>query len=428
MGRVNRQNEMFMEGLGHEEALVRNACLDYQSDLPGNGPAVTRKALEAIDRYGRAAFQYPHQLKTFPIDARTASWVRRHVDSYDWETEWNAVYHYLSWLTRGPDLPGLVDWLKKDCAGRPRRETPRLRLSGLLRAARTRHAIEQMDLEAAFKRLHACFEKLEDADSYRQELWEEVEWLCQRMLALEGPAALRPLVEEWLDFDADGACLPNDLPTYMGVYLAGYCGMTDYLPQILSLFALDEEGLNEYIQQALTEMGTPAVLREIRLTFPGLSWVGQLYTSSVYERHPYPEFIGFFQDQLADPDPDEPVQLSFAMALAVCGTTESLAAAQAFYDTAPEHPEMEHIGQMLYTQYRLRGIDHPELSSMRDRLLEFERRIALVNEKLSTGHLDGEKPIPFPGNAGYPGAVEPGRNDPCPCGSGKKYKKCCLKK
>ncbi len=24
--------------------------------------------------------------------------------------------------------------------------------------------------------------------------------------------------------------------------------------------------------------------------------------------------------------------------------------------------------------------------------------------------------------------AEPGRNDPCPCGSGKKYKQCCLKK
>ena len=23
---------------------------------------------------------------------------------------------------------------------------------------------------------------------------------------------------------------------------------------------------------------------------------------------------------------------------------------------------------------------------------------------------------------------EPGRNDPCPCGSGKKYKKCCINK
>ena len=25
------------------------------------------------------------------------------------------------------------------------------------------------------------------------------------------------------------------------------------------------------------------------------------------------------------------------------------------------------------------------------------------------------------------GEAEPGRNDPCPCGSGKKYKKCCGK-
>jgi len=23
------------------------------------------------------------------------------------------------------------------------------------------------------------------------------------------------------------------------------------------------------------------------------------------------------------------------------------------------------------------------------------------------------------------GSASPGRNDPCPCGSGKKYKKCC---
>ena len=26
------------------------------------------------------------------------------------------------------------------------------------------------------------------------------------------------------------------------------------------------------------------------------------------------------------------------------------------------------------------------------------------------------------------GSGQPGRNDPCPCGSGKKYKKCCGKK
>jgi hypothetical protein len=33
-------------------------------------------------------------------------------------------------------------------------------------------------------------------------------------------------------------------------------------------------------------------------------------------------------------------------------------------------------------------------------------------------------PVPAPANVG----PKPGRNDPCPCGSGLKYKKCCLKK
>ena len=28
--------------------------------------------------------------------------------------------------------------------------------------------------------------------------------------------------------------------------------------------------------------------------------------------------------------------------------------------------------------------------------------------------------------ASQPDEKEPGRNDPCPCGSGKKYKKCCM--
>ncbi len=33
--------------------------------------------------------------------------------------------------------------------------------------------------------------------------------------------------------------------------------------------------------------------------------------------------------------------------------------------------------------------------------------------------------VPAPAPAAAPSAPRPGRNDPCPCGSGKKYKKCC---
>jgi preprotein translocase subunit SecA len=31
-----------------------------------------------------------------------------------------------------------------------------------------------------------------------------------------------------------------------------------------------------------------------------------------------------------------------------------------------------------------------------------------------------------PGDQDLPRRLKAGRNDPCPCGSGKKYKKCCL--
>ncbi len=41
---------------------------------------------------------------------------------------------------------------------------------------------------------------------------------------------------------------------------------------------------------------------------------------------------------------------------------------------------------------------------------------------------EDEAPLPPPVEPIKKGGDEPGRNDPCPCGSGKKYKQCCLKK
>jgi preprotein translocase subunit SecA len=37
---------------------------------------------------------------------------------------------------------------------------------------------------------------------------------------------------------------------------------------------------------------------------------------------------------------------------------------------------------------------------------------------------DDDEPLPEPVEP-ISGQDQPGRNDPCPCGSGKKYKKCC---
>lgn len=41
---------------------------------------------------------------------------------------------------------------------------------------------------------------------------------------------------------------------------------------------------------------------------------------------------------------------------------------------------------------------------------------------------EDEAPLPKPVEPIHRADKELGRNDPCPCGSGKKYKACCMKK
>ncbi len=57
------------------------------------------------------------------------------------------------------------------------------------------------------------------------------------------------------------------------------------------------------------------------------------------------------------------------------------------------------------------------------------RDLQATQEAVSMDDGGEDSPMPETRRAGtYVAAAEPGRNDPCPCGSGKKYKKCCMLK
>ena len=58
-----------------------------------------------------------------------------------------------------------------------------------------------------------------------------------------------------------------------------------------------------------------------------------------------------------------------------------------------------------------------------DEILEIESAIELIENPEEHNKIF-EEPIRFPLNK----KIKVGRNEPCPCGSGKKYKKCCLNK
>ena len=58
----------------------------------------------------------------------------------------------------------------------------------------------------------------------------------------------------------------------------------------------------------------------------------------------------------------------------------------------------------------------------------FQRQQDQRKDRLKNLPGEDEEPLPPPVEPIHKDKAEPGRNDPCPCGSGKKYKQCCINK
>jgi hypothetical protein len=76
------------------------------------------------------------------------------------------------------------------------------------------------------------------------------------------------------------------------------------------------------------------------------------------------------------------------------------------------------------------GLVPEHLATMRPfaAFLSPERQAMLESIRLSHGESDAplDAPVEAP-TLSARSPHKPGRNDPCPCGSGKKYKKCCMR-
>lgn len=88
------------------------------------------------------------------------------------------------------------------------------------------------------------------------------------------------------------------------------------------------------------------------------------------------------------------------------------------------------LEKALYSNCVINGADHPKLNEWKQLITSNEMRIydgkstRLTRSYKSNGQPSGVSPAGSPQKK----QTNAGRNDPCPCGSGKKYKKCCLGK
>jgi uncharacterized protein YecA (UPF0149 family) len=253
--------------------------------------------------------------------------------------------------------------------------------------------------------------------------------------------------------------------------LARYEPAVDPLVQKLSF---DDDVLRDEVNRVLARIGTPDVIDRIIAFYPGKPWDVRLFASGSLGNIKRPESVSALVKlvdlELAlESDPshgDEDSLVDHLLTdLTRLGSLAGLYESERLIAAFPNHPEALDLCQCLLATAVMTDVVLPEEKAWRSRIKSREARRAAGMRNVEAMSRDirerwRKTGIPFPErpqsrqeaaassvaravapvpvapvSQAYAERLEPirntapkiGRNDPCPCGSRKKYKKCCGK-
>jgi hypothetical protein len=194
------------------------------------------------------------------------------------------------------------------------------------------------------------------------------------------------------------------------VYSAGELREESVVPQLVKLFKDEDESdlLFEEVANALVKIGTEQVVREVeKVALHGNTY---FYTLDVLGRIKTKEAENTLL-RLFDQTKDITAKTLISDYLCQQLSTDAIPKIEAFIEEGYD-AGMLCLEESLYVNCIMNGIDHPKLPQWRSFIEDVEHQSMK------------EQPLLVPQPVQNRDKV--GRNDPCPCGSGKKYKKCCL--
>ena len=400
-------SERVREGLLHPDGDVRRTALHYFADAFWPDPAVMTTVIEAVRRYGRKdAFGYGFGAVHLAQTPETIRWA---VDELRAEHETGDRF-YESGVARllveaDPDLLApvageilAVPGLKSELAERVTRRVAYRSRSG-------------------------------------DELWAELDALCRDNAALEngwefpwdhgydlvealGRQGDRhaPRLMELLAVEAPEGDIAAFWREALGTRLAGELRHEPAIPLLIAKFEPDADILNEEAQRSLIRIGTDAAVAATLAAYRE-GWENRIFLGNVFGdvRSGAAVEAGL---AAAVGEEDEGNKSFLVAGLVTQLSTEANDFARDYLQAGGDHFE---VLSVLVPACALTGQDYPELTAWRKALAPppparrsfvspepppLERRLAPITRD----------------------DTRVGRNDPCPCGSGKKYKKCCLPK
>jgi HEAT repeat protein len=432
--------------LQHDNPVVRNHASNYLAKAHDPSPATAEDLWRSIDRFGveRSAALLA-DLVDFPQTDRSCT---RALDVLRAGAGDDADYHLqqaLSWV----DWPLLL-------ARRDELLADEKLLAHVRDHLRQRLELSERPLDELWD---ALVRHSQDVDGRH---WGEFdsrvsERLVEAVVRRGEPASVRAL-----DRLLNG---PRD--DYMEIFCVQVLGEACYAPAtealVERLLIPDADLLNEEAAAALGRVGTVDVVERLEAAYPSQEWGVRLFVAGPLGRIKRPDSERALL-RLLGAEPEVDLRTQLASQLSDLCTTEGLDVIRRMVIEDDYDPQVADLEELVVTVATMTGFEFPEAREFRERAdlrrREREKRIARMRDgddivrEIRERWRRGEPPwpatdepddyddppgagdddwdegpyLPPPAGATYRRAApKVGRNDPCPCGSGKKYKKCCLR-
>jgi len=403
----------------HPDKEVRFFVAEYFAESWSQDKDLVPLLLEGAAKYGDAATPF-YRASHFPLTHAACQGV---VDCLARATDRGTIFHLNTILAHAP-----VKWLGKYIEAAT--ATARLQMETQQRAARRQQLAEKPgdELWAELKDFAAASQ---DKQSVSDIDYRYVEDLVEALGRHDVPSgdeicellAFPELEDGWLDI--------------LLVELAGARQLAAAVPPLVEKFLIDADYLLDRTSVALARIGDPAAARLIREAFPAQDWSYRLYTSGFFGRL---KCLDSEDAVLALLPGEQDATVRTNLCFSLCklfsrrGVDVVIREIEEGYDES-----LVCLEEQLLVLNEVLGLALPQADAWRRQRAEAERlregraaelkrlgeAIKAARERPKRRRVSEARTDPDVVQPGPARSQHVGRNDPCPCGSGRKYKKCC---
>ncbi|MEX0937947.1 MAG: SEC-C metal-binding domain-containing protein [Pirellulales bacterium] len=422
-------DQQIKEAIAHLDQDVRDAGLFYFADSYSDDTSIMHWAIQAIEKYGwEEAFTIYPYLDTIALDDETLAWVLQKL-AVDDVPQSERSREFLEWLS---DL--LADADLDLLARHEEKLRGNLRIESEVREGiAERSQLRTLDAAELWSQLEGFCRKADESPDDEDISMEHGYRLAEAIVASSDPQPDR-ILQILRESPADDETSWREIAA---VRMAGDLRLEDAIESLVARLHRQSDWVNEESVRALIKIGGDQVLDAIASEFVRSDWGFRVYASVILERI-HSERSAQIIREFIDSEEDPEIRAYLGQALLGQFTTDAIEPARQIVLSSPPSRDIAELKQTLLTLATLTGEAIPEADQWR----EEARRDEEYRSQWSTP----EFPV-VDASAGY---VEQttierktrqstlpstwfrsprvGRNALCPCGSGKKYKKCCLQK